>query len=109
MRGVCMKRRQLLTGLAGLGLSACTRQTESTPPPRHAAPRPPVELHSFFDLPADDVRSKELSGIAWDPSANTLWAVQDESPLLVGLLPDPALRTWRFGQTIEVSCDGTLD
>jgi hypothetical protein len=38
-----------------------------------------------------------------------LWAVQDESPIVVALAPDPALRSWSFSKTINVSCDGTLD
>ena len=100
-------RRQLLEGLAGLGLVACTRQTETATPRRlnHA----PVELYSVYDLPSDDARSKELSGIAWDPAANLLWAVQDESPSVVALVPDPQLRSWKLAQTIQVTCDGTLD
>lgn len=62
----------------------------------------PVELWSFFDLPSDDPRSRELSGIAWDAKEGVLWAVHDESPSIVALVPDPALRTWRFGETVTI-------
>lgn len=93
--------------LAGAGLVACTRRTET------AAPRPsspgPVELHSFFDLPADDPRSRELSGIVWDPSEGVLWAVQDESPNLVALAPDAGLHTWRFGKALSIAYPAELD
>ena len=67
-----------------------------------------VELWSWFDLP-DDRRSRELSGIAWDAAQRTLWAVQDDEPNLVALVPDAALRAWRFGETIRVQVDGPLD
>lgn len=66
-----------------------------------ATPRP-VELWSFFDLPAGDPRSRELSGIAWDAKEGVLWAVHDESPSIVALVPDLALRTWRFGETVAI-------
>lgn len=103
-------RRELLAGALGLGLVACTRQTENGGPRLSARPaRDKVELYSVFDLPADDLRSRELSGIAWDPATNVLWAVQDESPIVVAITPDPALRTWRFSHTIPVCCDWSLD
>lgn len=102
-----MKRRQFLGGLAGLGVAACTRQTDPATP--RARPRGAVELYSVFDLPADDLRSKELSGLAWDSTTNLLWAVQDESPSVVALVPDAALRTWKLAQTIHVSCPTPLD
>lgn len=121
MRGPCINsllgRRQLLAGLMGVGLAACTRQADtamggSTFSPRFghgARAQAKVELYSVFDLPHDDARSKELSGIAWDAAANVLWAVQDEAPHVVALQPGRELRSWSFGETVQVSCDGTLD
>jgi hypothetical protein len=67
-----------------------------------------VEVYSFFDLP-DDPRARELSGIAWDDAARTLWAVQDETPNIVPLLPDAAFTRWSFGPTIHVQAEGKLD
>lgn len=121
MRGVGINsflgRRQLLAGLMGVGLAACTRQTETASNGGAFSPRfgrgvrapARVELYSVFDLPHDDLRSKELSGIAWDAAANVLWAVQDESPSVVALQPGPQLRSWSFGQTVQVSCSSPLD
>lgn len=113
MRAPCIPqgfwRRQFLAGLGGLGLAACTRQTEGVSAPRLGSKPRSVELYSVFDLPADDVRSKELSGIAWDSAGNVMWAVQDESPSVVSLVPDADLRSWKFQSTIQVSCDWTLD
>jgi len=68
-----------------------------------------VELWSFFDLPATDPRSRELSGIAWDAERRVLWAVRDASPSIVALVPDPSLRTWRFGETLEISGGAPVD
>jgi len=72
-------------------------------------PRRPVELIAWFDFPKDDPRSRELSGIAWDDASKTLWAVQDETPNIVPLVPDAKLATWAFGPTIHVDADGKLD
>lgn len=112
-------RRELLFGglpLAMVALGSCSAS------PRPAALGPgskagstgparlegPVSLWSWFDLP-DDPRSRELSGIAWDASTRTLWAVQDEIPRIVALHPDDELRTWRFGETVDVTVSGPLD
>lgn len=68
-----------------------------------------IELWSWFDLPAADPRSRELSGIGWDEKTGALWAVQDEVPSIVRLNPDPGLRTWAFGETVTVGVDGPVD
>ena len=68
-----------------------------------------MELWSFFDLPAADPRSRELSGIAWDAEQGVLWAVHDASPRIVALVPDASLRTWRFGETLEISGGDPVD
>lgn len=99
-------RREVLA--LPLGLLACS----AAPKPQPRAPvRPiagPVSLWSFFDLP-DDPRSKELSGVAWDPSTRTLWAVQDEAPRIVALRPDDDLQRWSFGESVTVAVSGPLD
>jgi hypothetical protein len=68
----------------------------------------PVELWSWFDLPKEP-RSRELSGIAWDESTRTLWAVQDHTPQIVALHPDGALRTWQLSSGVAVKASGPLD
>jgi hypothetical protein len=105
---VVLSRRELLLGIGALGVS-CTGRAEA--PARVATPlvSGPVELWSFFDLPADDRRSRELSGIAWDPRERTLWAVQDETPTLVALVPDRDLRAWQFGPTITIDVGSPVD
>jgi hypothetical protein len=70
-----------------------------------------IELWSWFDLPAADPRSRELSGIAWDEKAGVLWAVQDEIPNIVRIQPDRDLRSWAFGpsQSVMVDIRGPVD
>ncbi len=68
-----------------------------------------VELYSWFDLPRDDPRSRELSGIAWDESARTLWGVQDETGNIVALVPDRELKRWGFGAVITLKMNFPLD
>jgi len=62
-----------------------------------------------FDLPSSDVRSRELSGIAWDPNVKALWAVQDESAIIVRLAPNAAMNRWEFAETIHVTAGGPVD
>lgn len=101
-------RRELLRGAAAVGLAACSASPRPGPvgPPRLEGA---VSLWSWFDLPAEDPRSRELSGIAWDGATRTLWAVQDETPRIVALRPDDDLRSWRFGETVDVTASGPLD
>ena len=82
-------RRELLHSVAALCLlqlpTACGPSAAAAggparpafPPHATATARGPfggaVEVWSWFDLP-DDPRSRELSGIAWDEAARTLWA-----------------------------------
>ncbi|MBX3264720.1 MAG: esterase-like activity of phytase family protein [Labilithrix sp.] len=108
-------RRGFLLSSAAAAISACsggrpaaTTRPAPPAPPTVDAPRS-VELWSAFDLPAGDPRSRELSGIAWDAEARVLWAVHDESPAVVALIPDRDLRAWRFGETVALEIDGPVD
>jgi hypothetical protein len=96
-------RRSVLLG--SMGALACGR------PP--AAPRRlfDVDLWSWFDLPASDPRSHELSGIAWDERARLAWCVQDEVSRIVALAPSSRLDRWQIAETVEVDAgvDGKLD
>lgn len=108
---VPLRRRDFLFGAAAIGAGGlgCTRSLPPRAPgPICAAPLP-VELWSFFDLPPEDTRSRELSGIAWDNGKRVLWAVHDESPSIVALIPDRDLRTWSFGESIPIDITGALD
>ena len=104
--------------LALFGTSTCgpTAGVSAAPVP----PTPPatrsragsadrVELYSWFDLPSDDPRSRELSGIAWDAPSRTLWSVQDASANLVPILPDRDFKRWSLGTTIELRTSFPLD
>jgi Esterase-like activity of phytase len=121
-----MGRRELLRcfaalGLGGAGIAACKSVGGSVSVPSatgRAAPiaafstRPlgeKIELHSWFDLPADDPRSRELSGIAWDETTHTLWGVQDETANIVPLVPDHDFKKWGFGKTITLKMNFPLD
>jgi hypothetical protein len=103
-------RRQLLAGgLALLGGACSGARLPSIATGRGAlGGSGAVELWSWFDLP-NDPRSRELSGLAWDPREAQLWAVQDERPSIVALVPDKDLRSWTFGETLPVDIEGTLD
>ena len=68
-----------------------------------------AELWSFFDLPAADPRSRELSGIVWDARQSVLWAVHDARPDIIELVPDASLRTWSFGETITIEGGEPVD
>ncbi|HVH45523.1 MAG TPA: esterase-like activity of phytase family protein [Labilithrix sp.] len=104
-----LARRAFLVGTATAAFAtACTRTRQNTPASCARGPAQ-VELWSFFDLPADDPRSRELSGVAWDTERRVLWAVQDETPYIVALIPDRDFRSWRFGETITVDAGGPVD
>ncbi len=105
-----------LLGAASGALSASCKTTGAAPVPRptnpadlFGSPTGNVELHSWFDLPADDPRSRELSGIAWDAQANVLWGVQDEAASVVSLSPDLDFRTWVLGPTIHIDVGAPID
>lgn len=70
--------------------------------------KPPVTLWSWFDLP-DDRRSSELSAAVWEARTNTLWCIQDDSALIVGLRPDDDLKHWSFVAAIQPNIPGELD
>jgi hypothetical protein len=114
---VVLRRRQFLgLAFAQLALGACRGATptpKASPSPKMCLGTPgaarPVELIAWFDFPKDDPRSRELSGIAWDDATKTLWAVQDETPNIVPLVPDAKLARWSFGPTVHVEAEGKLD
>ena len=101
-----------LFGTATCGPTAGVSPAPATPrvAPRKALGTSSVELYSWFDLPSDDSRSRELSGIAWDEATRTLWGVQDaNSAKLVPLLPDRDFKRWSLGTPIELRTSFPLD
>lgn len=111
-----LARRDFLVGLAAV--VSCTGppqargghgRTATGVPSGHPGLSGSVELWSWFDLPADDPRSRELSGIAWDAKQGVLWAVQDETPTIIQLVPDRDLHSWSFGVTITLDIGRPVD
>ena len=90
-------RRPFLAGLIGVSCARPVTVAELAHEPRAS-----VALWSWFDLPVEDARGRELSGIAWDEARRTAWAVGDEVPRIVGLVPDEDLRSWTFGPSVDV-------
>ena len=107
----------LLLGLSTL--SGCRRGAEGAavaraPSATPAGPLPPndasvVELVSAYDLPREDTRSRELSGIAWDVASRTLFAVSDTLPTIVPLTPSGDFRSWALGAPIRLLLEDTWD
>jgi hypothetical protein len=80
--------------------------------PAAIAPRPDrlkLDVIAQLDLPFEDVRSEELSGIAWDQSTRTLYAISDHVPIIVPLRQGADIKTWSFGDPIPVSIPDNWD
>jgi hypothetical protein len=67
-----------------------------------ALPAAAPELLACFDLPATDPRSHELSGLAWDPAAQRLFAVSDRNRTLTVLVPRPDLAGFDLAPSIPL-------
>src|SRR5215203_2570779 len=63
----------------------------------------------WYDLPKDDERSRELSGLAWDPESATLYAITDDAPRIVRLNLGEDFRSVSFGETITVAVPDMWD
>ena len=68
-----------------------------------------VELLSAFDLPHDDTRIRELSGITWDASQGVLYAISDTVPSIVPLRPSDDFKVWRVGDPVVVNVPDAWD
>ncbi len=96
----------LLVG--GLAIGCGSPNVPATIPPR-AAEIPKMQVLAQIDLPFEDVRSQELSGITWDDSTRTLYAISDHVPVIVPLHAGNDLRSWSFGNSIPVSISDNWD
>jgi len=74
-----------------LAAAACQpRATVVVPPaPLGSEPAPAAEIIGCIDLPRDDPRSHDLSGLAWDPLERRLFALSDFQRTLTVLVPRP--------------------
>ena len=68
-------------------LAACASTSLPAAPARAARHDLPVEIAACVDLPRDDSRSHNLSGLAWDESAGLLYAISDRDPALTVFRP----------------------
>jgi len=97
---------------------AHTTRPERTPPPSPgalppatpaalalAAAAPPPDVLACFDLPPGDPRSHELSGLAWDPAAQRLYAISDRYRALTVLVPWPDLAGFDLAPPIPLDID----
>lgn len=99
-----MDRRSFLQMLGGAALLGCRTATIPINEPLGSQ----VTLWSWFDLPSD-LRSRELSGICWEPWEKRFYAVQDEARSIVELIPDRELKSFELGRSMRVEVDGPLD
>jgi len=74
----------------------------ASPPGPTKLPKPRPEVLSCVDLPRDDPRSHDLSGLAWDPAAHLLYALSDREPRIVVLEPRDDFERWEFRPSIPL-------
>jgi hypothetical protein len=112
-----------LQGIAGaVALTVACNPAHTTRPERAPPPSPgavpsatpaalalpaaaPPEVLACFDLPPGDARSHELSGLAWDPAAQRLYAVSDRNKALTVLVPRPDLTGFDLAPSISLDID----
>jgi len=72
-------------------VAACQPRATVVVPPatRGSKPVPAAEIIGCIDLPRDDPRSHDLSGLAWDPLERRLFALSDFQRTLTVLVPRP--------------------
>ena len=63
------------------------------------------ELLACFDLPPTDARSHELSGLAWDPAVQRLYAVSDRNRTITVLVLRPDLAGFDLAPSIPLDID----
>jgi hypothetical protein len=69
----------------------------------------PASILAWHDLPKDDGRSVELSGIAWEPRTSTLYVVGDDAPVIVKLTLSDDYRSLGLGESIAVNVTDPWD
>lgn len=89
-------------------LVACGHKDVTSPSPTSPRASASPLVVSSYDLPPGE-RGRELSGIAWDDKNRTLFAISDETPVILPLVPSPRFDTFEFEEPIHVSYDGPWD
>jgi hypothetical protein len=93
----------LRVGLGVALLGACRAGAPPTMEPVPSKPpKPRPEVLSCVDLPRDDPRSHDLSGLTWDPDKRLLYAVSDRDPRIVVLAPRPGFDGYEFRPSIPL-------
>src|SRR5262245_26131481 len=88
-------------GLLAALLIAC-HASPAAGPVLGKLPKPRPEVLSCVDLPRNDPRSHDLSGLAWDPAAHLLYALSDREPRIVVLAPRPDFEGYEFRPSIPL-------
>jgi hypothetical protein len=83
-------------------LVACASPPPAASPVPTKLPKPRPEVLSCVDLPRDDPRSHDLSGLAWDPAERLLYAVSDREPRIVVLAPRPDFESYELRPSIPL-------
>jgi hypothetical protein len=106
-----MSRRPGCLAWASLVSVACGGASPVPPPPRRAtAATPPLaEIISCVDLPRGDPRSHNLSGLAWDPAAQRLFAISDRDKWITVLSPRPGFTGFDLLPAIALDIPLALD
>jgi hypothetical protein len=110
LRSSIVSRPGCVTWIA-VALAACDVGHAAAPvaPRRDVGHPPAVEVISCIDLPRDDPRSHDLSGLAWDPSERLLYALSDKQKWLVVLAPRPGFTGYDLRPPIPIDLDLDLD
>jgi hypothetical protein len=74
-----------------------------------SAQEPTTSVLGWYDLPKDDQRSQEVSGLTWDPESATLYGITDDAPRIVRLNTGEDFRSVSFGETITVTVPDLWD
>jgi hypothetical protein len=74
-----------------------------------AIARPTAEIVSCVDLPHDDARSHNLSGLAWDPAERRLFAISDHDKQLTVLEPRQGFLGFDLRPSIALEIDLDVD
>ena len=96
------------TWLTFAALGACHAEPALPAAPAHAvahapaAAHAPVEVLTCVDLPRDDPRSHDLSGLAWDANEHLLYAISDRTPWIVVLAPRADLSAYELREPIPL-------
>jgi hypothetical protein len=93
-----------LAAFASIVAAACGSGLPDAPPPPDVSKNAGgLSVVGFTDFPGDDERAHGLSGVAWDEDEGVLWALADNAPRLVSLVPSPGFEHWTIRDGITVS------